>query len=165
MGERCNVFSVFGVGGGVGRNLTVVRGVLLTSIAREVGGDVVDDEPEGDDPDEDALLLEPPSFGAIAIGTASTLLYAGYPSHCLPDRTHFWHCGRVSSHFTLRFLQLLHPVLTFGRLALLAFSALADLALPKSAMMKLFRPYALLASHPSLALFVLGIKLRSESGS
>jgi hypothetical protein len=54
------------------------------------------------------------------------------------------------------YLQLLHPVLTFGRLALLAFSALADLALPESAMMMLFRPYALLASHPSVALFVLG---------
>ena len=47
------------------------------------------------------------------------------------------------------YLQLLHPVLTLGRLALLAFS-LAILALPGSIVL-LFRPYALLASRPSLA--------------
>jgi hypothetical protein len=42
--------------------------------------------------------------GAIGTATSSVLLYAGYPSHFLPDRTHFIHCGRVSSHLTLRFL-------------------------------------------------------------
>jgi hypothetical protein len=43
--------------------------------------------------------------GAIGIATSTVRLYAGYPSHCLPDLTHLMHCGLVSSHFTLRFLQ------------------------------------------------------------
>lgn len=43
--------------------------------------------------------------GAIGIGTSVVLLYAGYPSHSLWDRTHFKHCGLVSSHFTLRALS------------------------------------------------------------
>jgi hypothetical protein len=48
-------------------------------------------------------------------------LYAEYPSHNLPDRKHFWHWGCVSSHFTRRFLQLLHPDLIFGRDSRMAF--------------------------------------------
>ncbi len=43
--------------------------------------------------------------GAIGIGTSVVLLYAGYPSHRLPDRTHLLHCGLVSSHFTRRALS------------------------------------------------------------
>lgn len=66
-------------------------------------------------------------------------LYDAYPSHTLPERSHLEHCGLSSSHLTLRilsekseiskgakrvprnnsYLQLLHPVLTLGRLALL----------------------------------------------
>jgi len=63
--------------------------------------------------------------GAIGISTSVVLLYAGYPSHLLPDRTHLLHWGRVSSHLTLRALQLLHPVLTLGRLALRCLLVLA----------------------------------------
>jgi hypothetical protein len=76
------------------------------------GGEEVDDEASED-------------RGAIGIGTSVVLLYAGYPSHLLPDRTHLLHSGRVSSHLTLRALQLLHPVLTLGRLALRCLLALA----------------------------------------
>ena len=61
-------------------------------------------------------------------------------------------------NLAIAYLQLLHPVLTFGRLALLA---LADLALAEIILV-LFRPYAFLANRPSLALFVFGIKLRFE---
>jgi hypothetical protein len=82
------------VGGGVGRDLAGGRVGLLfvTTIDFLAGGDdEFVDEDEGD-PDDDPLLLGPaPGFGAIAIGTSTTLLYAGYPSHCLPDLTHFWH--------------------------------------------------------------------------
>lgn len=110
----------------------------------------------GDEEDEDDVVdtgevVEEPGRGAIGTATSTVLLYAGYPSHCLPDRTHLLHCGLVSSHLTLRFLvegrkqkrgrspgvvesgthlQLLHPVLTFGRLALLCFVGFA--ALPVS---------------------------------
>lgn len=63
-------------------------------------------------------MLVPFGRGAIGIATSTVRLYAGYPSQVLPERTHLLHCGRVSSHLTLRFLQLLQPVLTFGRLAL-----------------------------------------------
>jgi hypothetical protein len=45
-----------------------------------------------------------PGRGTIGIATPTALLYAGYPSHSLPDRIHLLHCGLVSSHFTLRIL-------------------------------------------------------------
>jgi hypothetical protein len=47
-------------------------------------------------------------------------------------------------NFAIAYLQLLHPVLTFGRLALLA---LADLELAEIILV-LFRPYTFLANHP-----------------
>lgn len=56
----------------------------------------------GGDVEEDAI---PSGRGAIASTTSPALLYAGYPSHVRPDRTHFIHCGRVSSHLTLRSLR------------------------------------------------------------
>lgn len=47
------------------------------------------------------------------------------------------------------YLQLLHPVLTLGRLALLAFSVLAPRAASESIII-VFRLHALLASQPAL---------------
>ena len=59
--------------------------------ALTMGGEVEDvDEDEGE-PAEYAVVAVEPYFGAIAMGVASTLLCAGYPSHCLPDRTHLQH--------------------------------------------------------------------------
>jgi len=79
-------------------------GSLLAIMDFLVGGDEVEfdagDECEGEEP---ASL--PGGRGAMGIATSTVLLYAGNPSHCLPDLTHFVHCGRVSSHFTRRFLQ------------------------------------------------------------
>jgi hypothetical protein len=63
----------------------------LKTIKFDVGGDdELVDEDEGDR-DVNGLIVVEPSFGAIAIGGASTLLCAGYPSHSLPDLRHFWH--------------------------------------------------------------------------
>lgn len=108
---------------------------------------MADEVEMGDECDDEAASLSR-GRGAIGIATSPIRLYAGYPSHCLPDLTHLVHCGRVSSHFTLRFLrglvskctrtrtrywvmavkfaylQLLHPVFTFGRLCLLALTVL-----------------------------------------
>lgn len=115
-----------------------------------VGGEWAVDIEVGDECDDcDEMDLVSSSRGRGAIGTAGspTLLYAGYPSHCLPDLTHLVHCGRVSSHLTLRilkvevssppveslspaewfaYLQLLHPVFTLGRLALLALTVFSS---------------------------------------
>jgi hypothetical protein len=84
------------------RGLGSVRGGLLTSSC-DLGGDVEEAEEDGGDVDI-VELVEGPGQGAIGIATSTVLLYAGYPSHCLPDRTHLLHCGLVSSHLTLRFL-------------------------------------------------------------
>ena len=88
-------------GGGCG--LCTTRVGFRTASDLDVGGDeerpeleVVDGETE-----EEPVL---PGLGAIGIATSTVRLYAGYPSHCLPDRTHLLHCGLVSSHFTLRCL-------------------------------------------------------------
>lgn len=89
-----------------------------------LGGEEVE-EVEAIDVGEDVEDEASEARGAIGIGTSVVLLYAGYPSHLLPDRTHLLHWGRVSSHLTLRALQLLHPVLTLGRLALRCLLALA----------------------------------------
>ena len=72
-----------------------LRGGLLTS-SFDFGGDEEAEEEDGDTTE--------PGRGAIGIATSTVLLYAGYPSHRLPDRTHLLHCGLVSSHLTLRFL-------------------------------------------------------------
>jgi len=123
VGESCAT----GVGGGVGRGFGIGRCAgFLTTIDLDAGGGggwgcivaAVDEAIAGGDVEEDAMLL-PPGRGAIGIATSPVLLYAGYPSQVLPERTHLLHCGLVSSHLTLRFLQLLQPVLTLGRLALL----------------------------------------------
>lgn len=110
-----------GVGGGVGREGFWIwrTGGFLTIIDFFVGGEAVAFD-AGDECDDEDAKSTSRGRGAIGIAISTVLLYAGYPSHCLPDLTHFVHCGRVSSHLTLRFLQLLHPVLTFGLLALLA---------------------------------------------
>lgn len=76
------------------------------------------------------VAVEEPGRGAIGIAASTVLLYAGYPSQCLPDRTHLLHCGLVSSHLTLRFLQLLQPVLTLGLLALRCLAGFTFAALP-----------------------------------
>jgi len=129
----------------------------------------------GDEEDEDDVVgareaVEEPGRGAIGIATSPVLLCAGYPSHCLPDRTHLIHCGRVSSHLTLRFLvkgrkqkrgrspgvassthlQLLHPVLTFGRLALLClvgFAALPISDISRDCVVRLHFSMAIARSH------------------
>jgi hypothetical protein len=41
-----------------------------------------------------------------------------YPSHLRPVEVHRLQFGFVSSHFTRRILQVVHPVLTLGLLAL-----------------------------------------------
>jgi hypothetical protein len=78
----------------------------LTIIFLEVSGTIELADVDKSDPDEDPPLGTETFFGAIGIGAASTLLNAGYPSHRLPDLTHFWHWGRVSSHLTLRNLPV-----------------------------------------------------------
>jgi len=87
------------------------------------GGEAVELD-AGDECDDEECRSCSRGRGAIGIAISTVRLYAGYPSHCLPDLTHFVHCGRVSSHLTLRFLQLLHPVFTLGLLALLALTVL-----------------------------------------
>lgn len=59
----------------------------------------------GDECDDEEAASLSRGRGAIAIATSPGRLYAGYPSHCRPDLTHLVHCGRVSSHLTLRFLR------------------------------------------------------------
>jgi hypothetical protein len=87
------------------RNATVKTRAFI----RTDGGFVTRFDFGGDEEDEDDVVgareaVEEPGRGAIGIATSPVLLCAGYPSHCLPDRTHLIHCGRVSSHLTLRFL-------------------------------------------------------------
>jgi hypothetical protein len=77
---------------------TLRRGCLLASSA-EFGG-----EDEEDEEVDIMVAVEEPGRGAIGIAASTVLLYAGYPSQCLPDRTHLLHWGLVSSHLTLRFL-------------------------------------------------------------
>lgn len=90
-----------GVGGGVcfciGRG-----GGFLTIIVLTAGGGVVEALEEF----EEYAGAYSLGRGAIGIAISTVLLYAGYPSQCLPDLTHFIHCGRVSSHLTLRFLRV-----------------------------------------------------------
>lgn len=102
--------SLRGVGGGVGRDTWAIgrTGGLLTRSDLEVGGEDVEAVEDGE------VDWEEMDCGRGAIGAGASpvaRLYAGYPSQTLPDRTHLLHCGLVSSHLTLRFLQLLHPVL------------------------------------------------------
>lgn len=75
---------------------------LRTAGDLDVGGD--EEKPELEVVDGETEEEPVPGLGAIGIATSTVRLYAGYPSHCLPDRTHLLHCGLVSSHFTLRFL-------------------------------------------------------------
>lgn len=49
---------------------------------------------------------------------------SGYPSQTRPNLWHRRHCGFVSSHLTRLVLQVIHPLLTFGRLALALFALL-----------------------------------------
>jgi hypothetical protein len=73
-----------------------------------IDGGVLDDGEARDDWEDDEIELLLCSRGRGAIGTAASpvLLYAGYPSHCLPDLTHFVQNGLFSSHFTLRILRI-----------------------------------------------------------
>lgn len=136
--------------GGGGCVFGVTRAGFRTPSDLDVGGDVEKPELEVVDGEtEEEPVLPFPGLGAIGIATSTVLLYAGYPSHCLPERTHLLHCGLVSSHFTLRFLQLLQPVLTFGRLALLAFVFDLAAVVPGSILLSA-RPYTSLAINQPL---------------
>jgi hypothetical protein len=99
---------VTGVSGGVDGGLWIGRGGgFLTVIVPDAGGGPKVDEAiaeawgGGGEVEEDAMV---PGRGAMGIAISVVRLYAGYPSHCFPDRTHLLHCGLVSSHLTLRFL-------------------------------------------------------------
>jgi hypothetical protein len=87
--------------GGGGCGLCTTRVGFRTVNDLDVVGDEEKTALEDVDGEKEPLL---PGLGAIGIATSTVRLYAGYPSHCLPDRTHLLHCGLVSSHFTLRFL-------------------------------------------------------------
>ncbi len=67
------------------RGLDTVRGGFLTS-AFDFGGD---DEEAADDDGDIVTVIAESGRGAIGIATSTVLLYAGKPSHFLPDRTHF----------------------------------------------------------------------------
>lgn len=130
------------------------RGTCITrrriiGFTAEGDGDFEEDEIETEDMDPDGRIS---GRGAIGMADSTVLLYAGYPSHCRPDRTHLIpaavsrHASIPTSEHTLwsrlialdssssvpgqrtqsesgsyTHLQLLHPVLTFGLLALLCF--------------------------------------------
>ena len=70
----------------------------------------------------------------------------------------------TAGKFGAAYLQLLQPVLTLGRLALLAVSTLPFLTLAMS-VMAFLHIHGLLATCLSLALLVVDIKLRFEFGS
>ena len=93
-------------GGGGGRGgcgFCATRGGIRAASDLDVEGNVEKPELEVVDGEaEEETLLPLPGLGAIGIATSTVLLYAGYPSHCFPERTHLLHCGLVSSHFTLR---------------------------------------------------------------
>jgi hypothetical protein len=91
--------------GGGGCGFCTARDGFRTVSDLDVGGDVENPELEVVDGEtEEEPVLPLPGLGAIGIATSTVLLYAGNPSHRLPERTHLLHCGLVSSHFTLRFL-------------------------------------------------------------
>jgi hypothetical protein len=85
----------------------IVRGAAretFLTIGLILGGEETEELEDIEGGDEESSKAR----GAMGIGTSVVLLYAGYPSHRLPDRTHFKHCGLVSSHLTLRALSQIY---------------------------------------------------------
>ena len=141
------------------------------------GGDPAVEEEDTEEEENDPEGFS--GLGAIGMADSTVLLYAGYPSHCRPERTHFrpslvsrynfdriaertlWSSlvafhSPVSGHGSARHsadvgrsethLQLLHPVLTLGLLALLCFFTVSSFGFGSS----IVRSFS---AHASLVLY------------